>query len=987
MDTPTSRPLILAFNDYPARSRDSGGQARILNLLGNLDADVILVTFGPTFDVLRLAPNIMGMLVAKTAEHLESEEKLNAGQPLSVNDSTASCFVASNSAMRAIVADLAQRVDAVIFEHSYMTPILDVIDTVRPDLPIIYSAHNVECRHRVEMLKAHSKGVQLGIFVAETERKLVSRADLVVCCTEADATVFAEMGANTLVVANGCVPVDRTLQSETKRVLGSECLRVGFLGSSHGPNVEAALFILQHLAPALPEVRFELVGSVCDAIGDPRPENVVRHGVVDEIAKSDILSSWSVALNPVQSGGGSSLKLPDFMAHGLPTINTAAGARGFDVERRGAGLVLDRAEFASALNRILGDALLRQKMSEAASQYAREDLSWGALAKPYNRELQELLASSGRFTAPQPRRSLLVVTYRYTEPALGGAEEYLIEVLKRLRHRFERIDLVAVDVLQISNQHHFGNSATRGEGASSRVAELFDRTLFFRAEEPSPEATINYCTRLERAWMSSEFELFLPFAHALAVQNSVRLLSGFYGPENHEGVLRRWTAPSFAVLLPRNACTLRLSGFARQSKALKLTFIRVTEGSVPEIVAERIHQCSVWFTANFSLPEVAGDFPLIVHGQVDEHTIEGDHRPFGLLLDGVSSLASHRSLEAESNEIGTLSEHAADFNDDKEHEVRTAHFARWVARLDEMARNNSPEVEEDFAAVRGPHSPDLQRWLEQHGANYDCALVQGIPFDVIPSSVATLSRVSPRPRVVTLPHFHGDDRFYYWKRYLKAFEQADATLLFSSSIADALNLSGKLKVVPGGGVRVEEFFDISAGSAFADVHVGGASYFLVLGRKTPSKGYAAIVAAHHELRQRGHTVDLVLMGPDEDGVAVQGDGVHYLGRQPRTVVRDALRGCIGLVTMSTSESFGIVLCEAWLAGKPVIANEACYAFRELVTDGETGWLVSSQVRLVAAMEEALLDIDRARSMGQKGRDLVLARYTWDKVAESVFETL
>jgi glycosyltransferase involved in cell wall biosynthesis len=289
--------------------------------------------------------------------------------------------------------------------------------------------------------------------------------------------------------------------------------------------------------------------------------------------------------------------------------------------------------------------------------------------------------------------------------------------------------------------------------------------------------------------------------------------------------------------------------------------------------------------------------------------------------------------------------------------------------------------------VRGPHSRALQAWVGTHAADYDCILVQGIPFDVIPSTVENLTRLPSRPRVVTLPHFHGDDRFYYWSRYVESLSAADATLLFSSSIASRLGEGDPFTVVPGGGVRADDHGDPTAPQAFRAVHDTGRPFFLVLGRKTASKGYEEIIRAHRALRQAGTPVDLVMIGPDEDGRTVTADGVYYLGHQPRPVIRGALEACLGVVSMSRSESFGIVLCEAWLFGKPVIANRACYSFRELVRDGESGILVSSEAELCAAMVRLCSDPAERSRLGERGFIEVAERFSWERVAAACYAHL
>ena len=165
------------------------------------------------------------------------------------------------------------------------------------------------------------------------------------------------------------------------------------------------------------------------------------------------------------------------------------------------------------------------------------------------------------------------------------------------------------------------------------------------------------------------------------------------------------------------------------------------------------------------------------------------------------------------------------------------------------------------------------------------------------------------------------------------------------------------------------------------------TFFLVLGRKTPTKGYDLIVRTVAALRQQGGFPELVLIGPDEDGVTIDRPGVYPLGPQPREVVRGALSECLGLVTMSSSESFGIVICEAWLFGKPVIANRACYSFRELVEHGETGFLVDTKEELEQAMKLLATNPALGARMGRTGRAAALEGYTWGRVANEVYGNL
>ena len=976
---PAARPLLLALNDYPILHTVSGGAARLAGGLASLDADVILVSFGPGYECALLAPGLLHVTVRKSASHAAFERAVNDGHPVSISDGVAALFVAENRALATLLGEFVQRADAVDFEHCYMAPALDGLRALRPDLPVIYSAHNVEALLKPQLLRPHPLGERFATFIAELESRLVAAARLVVCCTEADANHFKRLGARTVLLPNGCandVPLP---------TLPAGRPVAGFLGSGHGPNLDAARFIVERLAPRLPDVDFALVGGVCDALPLDLPANVRLHGVVDEDAKSAILSGWHIGLNPLSAGGGASLKVPDYMAHGLAVISTAVGCRGVPVAEAGAGVVCPLSGFAAALSGLLARPAELDRQRHRAHAYAQASLSWHALAAPYREAL------AGLWQAPTPTaRRLLVVTYRYTEPALGGAEEYLREILAQLRPFYRRIDLAAADIGHITNRHHFATAATPAPGGpAARIAALFDQAQFFPVEQPAEADSIAACREIEQSWMREQQTLHAPFAPDLlrADPGRIRLFSGFYWPENHGGLIRRWTSTDFTVLLPASARVLRLVGWSPLAGRLALSVIATTAGA-----RTRPHTTELpidgSFSLSLSLPDAAGARLLVC--RVDEFRPDSDHRPLGVLLESVSVLVSTTPTDR----LAAMSERFAEMTEEVDQWIREHRFDRWVAGLRDTARTRPAAIEDRFATVRGPHAPQMQRWIADNAANYDCVLVQGIPFDVIPTTVTTLHLPPPpggegrgggaaHPRIVTLPHFHGDDRFYYWRRYLDAFAAADATLLFSASLRTAIGDLPGTAIVPGGGVRPDETIEPDARARFAELHPSTAPFFLVLGRKTASKNYRMIIAAHTAARARGLDAELLLIGPDEDGAPITQPGVTYLGRQPRAVVRGALAACLGLISMSGSESFGIVLCEAWLFRKPVIANRACYSFRDLVREDDTGLLAATTEELATAMLRLAADPAARARMGDAGFAEVIEKYSWAGAAQSI----
>lgn len=74
------------------------------------------------------------------------------------------------------------------------------------------------------------------------------------------------------------------------------------------------------------------------------------------------------------------------------------------------------------------------------------------------------------------------------------------------------------------------------------------------------------------------------------------------------------------------------------------------------------------------------------------------------------------------------------------------------------------------------------------------------------------------------------------------------------------------------------------------------------------------------------------------------------------------------------------------AGLPVVASRVGQV-PGIVTDGENGLLVepSDPAALAAAIDTLVTDPQRARAMGLAGRDMVLARHSWDSVLEQILD--
>ena len=115
--------------------------------------------------------------------------------------------------------------------------------------------------------------------------------------------------------------------------------------------------------------------------------------------------------------------------------------------------------------------------------------------------------------------------------------------------------------------------------------------------------------------------------------------------------------------------------------------------------------------------------------------------------------------------------------------------------------------------------------------------------------------------------------------------------------------------------------------------------------------------------------------------------LRNLGFIPEQDKVDAYSACSAFVLPSTQESFSIVMMEAWLQGKPVIANAACNVAREHIFTCGGGILYGSADEFSAAVRKLAENPALSQEMGRKGREYVLSNFSWDRIMERVEKAL
>lgn len=108
--------------------------------------------------------------------------------------------------------------------------------------------------------------------------------------------------------------------------------------------------------------------------------------------------------------------------------------------------------------------------------------------------------------------------------------------------------------------------------------------------------------------------------------------------------------------------------------------------------------------------------------------------------------------------------------------------------------------------------------------------------------------------------------------------------------------------------------------------------------------------------------------------------VIFKGYVPNIEVPNALNKmdvfCLGSIL--DSESFGVAAVEAMSCGVPVIATDVD-GFKEVIEDEQTGYIVprKDEVAMAEKMYELMIDNNKRKKMGEKGRIRVEELYNWE----------
>jgi glycosyltransferase involved in cell wall biosynthesis len=209
-----------------------------------------------------------------------------------------------------------------------------------------------------------------------------------------------------------------------------------------------------------------------------------------------------------------------------------------------------------------------------------------------------------------------------------------------------------------------------------------------------------------------------------------------------------------------------------------------------------------------------------------------------------------------------------------------------------------------------------------------------------------------------------------------------------------LELGVPIAIVPNGVDVPEEWPSNVASESETALRYERKRTALFLGRIYPIKGLPMLIEAWARVRPAGWCLHIA--GPDEAGhkkeveravfAAGLGEVVSFTGPVDPQMKNSAFLDANLLVLPTHSESFGMVVAEALAYSVPVLTTTA--APWSILRQRGCGWWVDATLDgITEGLRQATsLDTEELRAMGKKGRALVVAEFSWKRIANLMLST-
>ena len=319
---------------------------------------------------------------------------------------------------------------------------------------------------------------------------------------------------------------------------------------------------------------------------------------------------------------------------------------------------------------------------------------------------------------------------------------------------------------------------------------------------------------------------------------------------------------------------------------------------------------------------------------------------------------------------------------------RTTHTRSRLVSVElehRIARGENVSEVEEVAWLNGRlRVPGLYLHLLGHADEYDAIVCSPYLFWTTIYGAA----VAPE-RTILMPCLH--DESYAWLRLVRASLSGVAAVWFLSEPEHELGHRVAPRLAPrhavlGAAVEIPEAYDPEG---FRSRHGLSRPYVLYAGRREEGKGWGALLRGFYSaVIHHGLALDLVTFGVGNPGIPPElNDRVIDLGYLESEELPHAFAGAEALLQPSANESFSRTIMEAWLAGTPVIANGAGAVVNWHCERSGGGLTYLDEFELGECLRFVAEAPKAAAILAERGREYVLANYTWERVLDGFEQML
>lgn len=199
------------------------------------------------------------------------------------------------------------------------------------------------------------------------------------------------------------------------------------------------------------------------------------------------------------------------------------------------------------------------------------------------------------------------------------------------------------------------------------------------------------------------------------------------------------------------------------------------------------------------------------------------------------------------------------------------------------------------------------------------------------------------------------------------------------------------KALIGEGINPEKIVHVGGGINLDKNHIDYSlkqgNKFLFVGRDFKRKGLAIVYDAFCLIKKKNPNVELHVAGPQDDPYPQHIDGYYFYGDCHHGKLEKLFNKCDVFCMPSYYEAYGLVFIEALVYGLPCIGRN-CNEMPYFIEDGFTGYLVNNDdIHNMAAKMLNLLSNKNVISEVRARRDKYITEYSWDTVANRIYDTL